>query len=100
MIGNDGLGKGLADSIDLRSVTTTLDTDADINVGEALLAQDEDRLKDLQAEDLGLDQLQGNTINTNQTLASLAMSDGSGGFLERTDTFKNDNRHHYHTLRP
>lgn len=83
VIGNNSLGKGLTDGIDLRSVTTTLHTDANVNVGEALLAQDQDGLKDLQTKDLWLDQLQGDTINTNQTLASLAMSDSSGGFLLR-----------------
>lgn len=68
-------------TVDLGSLTTTTDTDADINVGETLLAEDKDGLEDLQAEDLGLDELKGDTVDTDHTLSGLAVSDGSSRFL-------------------
>jgi len=33
VVGDDGLGDGLADGVDLRGVTTTGDADADVDVG-------------------------------------------------------------------
>ena len=33
VVGNDGFGNGLADGVDLRSVTTTGDADADVDIG-------------------------------------------------------------------
>ena len=68
-------------TVDLGGLTTTTDTDADINVGETLLAEEEDGLEDLQAEDLRLDQLQRDTVNTDHALSGLAVSDGGGRFL-------------------
>jgi hypothetical protein len=37
VVGDDGLGDGLADSVDLRGVTTTGDADADVDVGWKVL---------------------------------------------------------------
>jgi hypothetical protein len=33
VVGDDGFGNGLADGVDLRSVTTTGDADADVDIG-------------------------------------------------------------------
>lgn len=41
------LCQGQTRTVDLRSVTTTTDADADVNVCEALLAEEEDGLEDL-----------------------------------------------------
>ena len=68
-------------TVDLRGLTTTLNTDADIDVGETLLAEDEDGLEDLEAEGLWLDQLEGNTVNTDHTLSGFAVSNCSSSFL-------------------
>lgn len=73
----------LINTVDLGGLTTTTDTDADINVSEALLAKDQDGLENLQAKDLGLDQLKGDTVNTDHSLSGLAVGDGSGRFLQR-----------------
>lgn len=37
VVGDDGLGDGLADGVDLRGVTTTGDADADVDIGWAVL---------------------------------------------------------------
>jgi hypothetical protein len=47
VIGDDGLGDGLTDGVDLGSVTTTGDTDADVDSGELVLADDQEGLVDL-----------------------------------------------------
>lgn len=48
---NDTLGDSLSESVELRDVTTTLDTETDVHVGEPLGANDEDGLVDLVSED-------------------------------------------------
>lgn len=50
VVGNDGLGDGLADGVDLGGVTTTRDADADVDTGELVEADDEERLVDLVLE--------------------------------------------------
>ena len=47
VVGDDGLGDGLADGVDLRGVTTTGDADADVDTGELVSADDQDGLVDL-----------------------------------------------------
>ena len=47
VVGDEGLGNGLTDGVDLRSVTTAGDADADVNVGELIEADDQDGLVDL-----------------------------------------------------
>ena len=48
VVGDDGLGDRLADGVDLRGVATTGDAHADIDFGEALEAEEEDGLVDLE----------------------------------------------------
>jgi ABC-type transporter Mla subunit MlaD len=69
-------------TVNLRSVTTTLDTDTNVDVRNLVLANEEDRLVDLVPQDLGLRKLDGGSIELDQTLAALDVSDSSGGFLE------------------
>lgn len=47
VVGDDGLGDSLTDGIDLRSVTTTGDTDTDIDTSELVGTDDQERLVDL-----------------------------------------------------
>lgn len=47
VVGNQGLGQGLADSVDLRGVATTGHSDADVDLGELVKTDDEDGLVDL-----------------------------------------------------
>ena len=53
VVGDEGLGDGLADGVDLRGVTTTGDTDADVNAGEFVGTDDEDGLVGLSHAMLG-----------------------------------------------
>lgn len=47
VVGDDGLGDGLADGVDLGDVTTTGDADTDIDTGELVEADDQKGLVDL-----------------------------------------------------
>lgn len=47
VVGDEGLGDGLSDGVDLRGVTTTGDADADVDVGELVKANNEEGLVDL-----------------------------------------------------
>jgi hypothetical protein len=80
-VGNDGLGKCLADSVDLRGVATASDADTDVNLGEWVLAaagsagegllEEEDGFVDLVAESLGLDKVDRSSVDADETLALL-----------------------------
>ena len=100
VVGDDGLGDGLADGVDLRGVTTTGDTDTDVDTSEFVGSNDQDGLVDLllldflfppfplilvdscagicvsylEAEDLRLDQREGLAVDLNKTLALLLKS--------------------------
>jgi hypothetical protein len=47
VVGDDRLGDGLTDGVDLGDVTTTGDTDADVDTGELVEADNQERLVDL-----------------------------------------------------
>lgn len=47
VVGDEGLGNGLTDGVDLRGVTTAGDADTDVNVGKLVEANDQDGLVDL-----------------------------------------------------
>lgn len=81
MVGNDGLSDSSTNGVNLSGHTTTLDTDADVQVGELVLAKDEDRLEGLEAEGLGLDELNGLPIDLNEAAALLGESAGSRRLL-------------------
>lgn len=53
VIGDQRLGNGLADSVDLGGVTTARDADADVDVGELVEADNEEGLVDLRHVNLG-----------------------------------------------
>jgi hypothetical protein len=47
VVGDEGLGDGLTDGVDLRSLTTASDADTDVDVGELVEADNQERLVDL-----------------------------------------------------
>jgi hypothetical protein len=74
---NNRLGNGGTDSVDLRSDTSTLDTDADIKIGELVLSDNQNGLEDLEAEDFRLDVLNRLTIDLDETTALLCECNSS-----------------------
>ena len=80
---DEGAGDRLADSIDLGSVSTTLDTDSDIDGLELVLADHKYRLVDLVSQDLGLNELDGRAVDAEEATAFTRMGDRSGGLLRQ-----------------
>jgi hypothetical protein len=67
-------------------VSAALDADAHVDAGEASTAQQEDGLKDLEAQDLGLHQLQRDAVHLDQALAALAVGHSNRVFLGKWTT--------------
>jgi hypothetical protein len=68
---DDRLGDGLADGVDLGSVTASGDPDADVDTGELVEADNQEGLVDLESQNLGLDQVERLAVDLNQSLTSL-----------------------------
>ena len=66
---DDSLGHGLAGSEYLIGGTTTTDADADVQVLEAVSSEKEDGLEDLGAHGLGLNQMEGLSIDSDESSA-------------------------------
>lgn len=104
----DRLGDGLSDGVNLGSVTTTGDANSDVNAlcithplaialvsscpysnffsrlilrTELVETEDEERLVDLEAEDLWLDESERLAVDLDEALARLAVGDSGGGLL-------------------
>lgn len=81
VVGNDTLGNSLTDGVNLGDVTTTVNADTDVNVGELVETSDEEGLVDLVSEDLGLDKGDGRTVDLEETLTGLDVGNSSGSLL-------------------
>jgi len=81
VVGDNGLGDGLTDGVDLRDVTTPRDAHADVDVRKLLETNDQERFINLEAEHLGLDKVQGLSVDLDQTFSGSAMCDSGGSFL-------------------
>lgn len=82
VVGDQTLGDGLSDRINLGSVTTTLDAQTNVDVGESLSAQDEHRLHHLLAKALRLDQVEWRSVELHEPLAVAGdVGDSNGRFL-------------------
>jgi hypothetical protein len=93
VVGDDGFGDSLADGVDLRGVTSTGDTHADVDVGcdlcismlrcarglflcrrvrtELVHADDQDGLVDLESQRLRLDQAEGLAVDLDKSFTGL-----------------------------
>lgn len=81
VVGNDTLGNSLTDGVNLGDVTTTVNADTNVNVGELVETSDEEGLVDLVSEDLGLDKGDGRTVDLEETLTGLDVGNSSGSLL-------------------
>jgi len=78
---DNGLGNGRSDGVDLSSDTSSLYSDANIEVGELVLSDDKNRLEYLQSHDFGLDVLNRLTIDLDETPSLFGERDGGGRLL-------------------
>lgn len=81
MVGNDRLGNGGTNGIDLCRDTSTLDSDTDIESREFVLSNNQDRLENLQTKDLGLDVLNWLSIDLDQSPALLSKGNSGSRLL-------------------
>lgn len=81
MVSNDTLGESLSNGIDLGGVTRTSNSDSNVKVGESVLTEQEDGFVDLGLEDLGVDQVDGGTVDLEETLTRSDGSNSDGVFL-------------------
>lgn len=75
------LGNGLSDSVKLRNMSTTADSDSNVNIGELVETNNEERLVDLESEGLGLDKADGGTVKFEETFAGLDVGDSGSSLL-------------------
>jgi len=73
---NDRLGDGLADGVDLGCVSTSGNSDADVDASELVQADNQEGFVDLESQDLGLDEVERLSVDLDQSLTSLAVGDG------------------------
>ena len=89
---HDSSGNSLANSyfittllaeltVDLSNATTTLHSDADIEIGEALGTEKEHGLNSLHSHALGLHHVNGLAIELHDSVTILAVSNGDGSLL-------------------
>ena len=71
VVGNDGLGNGLTDSVNLGSVSTASNSDADVDTSELVETDDQEGFVDLESQDLGLDEVEGLSVDLNEPLSCL-----------------------------
>ena len=81
IVGNNGLGNGGTNGINLSGDTSTFYPDADVQIGEFVLPQDQHGFEDLQAQRLRLDILNGLTIHFDQTTTLLGKRHRSRSLL-------------------
>jgi hypothetical protein len=75
---NNGLGDCLTDGVDLRSVSTTGNTDTDVDTGELVQTDNQEGLVDLESQDLGLDEGERGAVDLDKALSGLAVGDRGG----------------------
>lgn len=85
VVGEEGLGDGLADSEDLVGGTTTGNSDSDVDVFKLVTTDEEDGLVGLKSEGLGLNQTEGLAVDSDGT-SSLSASGNSGSILLLTES--------------
>lgn len=81
VVGDDRFGNGLSDRVDLGSVTTTADSDSDIDVLEVVETDGEEGLVDLVSQDLGLNEGERLSVDLDESFTSLAHGHSRGGLL-------------------
>ena len=85
VVGDDALGNGRSNGVNLTGDTTALDADSNIKIAEFVLANDKDRFKDLQAKSFWFDIFNGLTVHLDEPAALLGKGDGRSGLFPDED---------------
>ena len=81
MVGDNRLGNCCANSVDLCCDTSPLHSNADVQTGEFVLTDNEDRLEDFQAKRFRFNIFNGLPIDLDQTTTLLGKSDSGSRLL-------------------
>merc|ERR1740130_2416322 len=81
VVGHHALGNGLPQGIDLASKTAALHTQSDVNLAVALLAQEQQRLVHLDAENVWLNRVQRAAVDAELARTSAHQRDCNGRLL-------------------
>ena len=73
----------LLPTINLSNATSSLNGDADVEVGKSLSTEEENGLNSLHLHTLGLHDVDGLTVQLHDSVSVLAVSDGNSGLLHR-----------------
>ena len=76
---NKGLCNGLADGVDLRSVSSTFYAYTDVKGSEGVFASNQHGLINLQAENFRLDEVDGGPVNADKSTSFPCMRDSGRG---------------------
>ena len=66
-------------------MSTALDADADVDVGEGVLAGDQNGLVDLEPEDLRLEKVDGRAVDVDEAAALLGVCDRGGSLCMQSE---------------
>lgn len=89
--GNKSFSHSLTNSINLWNKTTTGNTDLNIQVSESFFANNEKRFLKLQSEDFRLQMFEWTTINLDEAISFLCISD-SGSILLKSKTMYEEDK--------
>lgn len=76
---DDGLADSLSDGVDLRGVSSTLDLESDVHVGDLVLADDEDGLVELVSEERRLSEGDRLSVESDKSSTGGGVSHSGGG---------------------
>jgi len=80
---DDGLSDSLSDGVNLGDLSSTLDLDSDVDLGELVLSDDEDGLVVLVSEEGGLSEGDGLSVESDESTSGSGVSDSGRGLDKR-----------------
>ena len=98
VVGNNRLCNGGPNSVDLSCDTSTLYSDADIQIGELVLSKDQDWFEDLQTHNFRFNVLNGLAIDLDKTPTLLRKGNSGGCLLSAKNTNKQKRERDVRTL--
>merc|ERR1711936_1122228 len=87
VVSDDGFRNRLPYCVNLCDLSTTTNTDTDVDGRESFLSNDEDRFLDFHAQCYWFHEVQWSTVDFDQTVTSLAKGYGRGCFLPSEDLY-------------
>ena len=79
VVGDESFGNSLSDSVDLGSVSTSRNTDTDVDFAELVFTNYQNWFVDFVTEDFGVDEIDWRAVDSDESTALLGMSNRGGG---------------------